>query len=323
MQNNSLSHNIISLRSPTPPLDSSNVDLNDLDQELARLDGTEAKRPHFLDYSSVPPLDLSSIQLPIQSSAMDGLTNGVTHTNGIAKVDVNGAGTSTKKHFLDENPIPPDYDYEHRHHRSLDREYDRNGRNEIYKLKDERRHSIERAKQQKKPKESNYALLRFTETRDDRFNSIGIPIHDECLDKNNGTGASERLGTKVDCVYSLLSIIGPNNPVDISGKFLELSKIPGTYSNMRGCIPWLVAAIHTETDEVTRSQARQALHNVVYQPDDKAGRREAKFLRYIEQIMDYCDSQKRNNNASAHIEGDSHPLQAMSSLMKVSFLNTN
>lgn len=334
MQSPPVSQNCLPMRSPTPPLDSSSDDLNDLDQELARLDDTEAKRPHFLDYNPVPPPDLDNLQQPVHPCANDILTNGAQHMNGSSKSvnwstsnidklpDVHGAGSSTKKHFLDENPIPPDYDYE-RHHRSLDREHDRIGRNEIYKLKYERRHSIERAKQQKKPKEPSYALSRFLATNDDRVNNaVG---HREILDKsneyggNNFVGAGERLGTKIDHVYSLLSMMGRNNAAEMSGKFFELSKMPGTCSTLRGCIPWLVTTIHLETDEVARKQARQALHNVVnHQPDDKAGRREAKVLRHIEQIMDYCDSLKQTNNESPPIDSDSHPLQAMSSLMKVS-----
>lgn len=314
MQNHSVPPNAILLGSPTPPSSG-----DDLDQELARLDDTEAKRPHFLDYDPVPPTDLSSIQPLIQPNApMDGLTNGTAKSSEVLR-----AGTSGKKHFLDENPIPPDYDFQRRSHRSLDREHDRNGRNEIYKLTDERGHSIERAKQQKKPKEMTYAILRFMETPDDRVNSSDG--HCEFLEKCNeyvggavAGGSTGRFDTKVECVYSLLSIMGSNNAVNVSAKFLELSKMPG--STMRGSIPWLVTAIHTEADELTRKQARQALHNVVHQSDDKAGRREAKVLRHIEQILDYCDAQKQNNNVDSPIiiDSEAHPLQAMCSLMKVS-----
>lgn len=321
MQSPSAPPNTIPLRSPTPP--SSGDDLNDLDQELARLDDAEAKRPHFLDYNPDPPPDFNSIQIPIQPTSTHALTNGTAHMNGFANTEAHGSGNGTKKHFLDENPIRPDYDYERRHHRSLDREYDRDGRKwmDICQLNyvGERRHSIERAKQQKMPKEPSYALSKFLETNDDRVNGDSLDKHHEYIGRNYAGASAERLGTKVDCVYSLLSMIGRNNAVYISGKFLELSKLPGTCSTLRGCIPWLVNAIHFETDEVTRKQARQALHNVVHQPDDKAGRREAKVLRHIEQILDYCDVQKQNNNTSVQIiDSDSHPLQAMSSLMKVS-----
>lgn len=323
MQSPPVSNTIIPLRSPTPP--SSSDDLNDLDQELARLDDVGVKRPHFLDYDPVPPADFDSIQLPFQPSATDPLTNGAQHTDDAAKLDTHATGTSTKKHFLDENPIPPDYDYgivdfEQRHHRSLDREYDRNGRNEIHKAEYERRHSIERAKQQEKPKDLTYASLSW-ETNDARGNDADRLR--ELLDKKPeyvSMAATGRLGSKVDCVYSLLSVIGrnQNDSVDLSGTFLELSTMPGSSKTLRGCISWLVSAIHMETDEVTRKQARQALHNMVQQQDDKAGRREAKLFRHIEQIMDYCDALKQNNKVwTQTVDGDSHPLQAMSSLVKV------
>lgn len=317
MQNPSLPYNITPLRSPTPPLESCSDDWNDLEQELARND---AKRTHFLDYDPVPPTDFNSIQPRIQPSATDALTNDAQHANGIVKREAVGmTGAHTKKHFLDENPIPPDYDYQHRHHRSLDREYDRNGRNEICKVEYERRHSIERAKQVKKPIEPSNVPSRFLETNDDRMNGGDGGVH---YGKNNahvGTGASEQREPKVDCVYSLLSVIGCDNSADISGKFLELSEKPGTSQTLRRCISWLVAAIHMETDEITRKQARQTLHNVIHQQDDKCGRREAKVLRHIEQIMDYCDSHKQNKNVRTEIiDSDSHPLQVMSSLMKVS-----
>lgn len=318
MQSPSAPHNIIPLRSPTPTLD-----LNDLDQELARLDDTETKRPHFLDYDPSPPPDLDSIQHPIHPRATDVLTNGAPHTNGIAISDAR-VSISTKKHFLDENPIPPDYDYERRHHRSLDREHDRSGRNKIYNPQYERRHSIERPKQRKEPTE----LSRFLDTKDDRMNDVGA--HPELLlDKNNEyvaenyeDASAARLGTKVNRVYSLLDMIGNRSAFELSGKFLEHSKLPGTCTTLRGSIPWLVGVIHTETDELTRKQARQALHNVVHQQDDKAGRREAKVLRHIEQIMDYCDAQKQNQNVGPqNNDSDSHPFQAMHSLMKVSVQN--
>lgn len=290
--------------------------MNDLDQELARLDDSEPpKRPHFLDYDPVPPSDFDSIQLPIQPSVIDPLTNGVHHATDAPSHETHRTESRTKKHFLDENPIPPDYDYERRHHRSLDREYDRNGRNDMYKGDYERRHSIERAKQLAKPKEMNYtSLVGGWEPNDD----IGhmASVHRELLSTKS---EYVRSASKVEFAYSLISVIGQNNAVDISGKFLELSKMPGTCTSLRGCIPWLVTTIHMDADEVTRKQARDTLHNVVHQQDDKAGRREAKVLRHIEQIMDYCDLQKQSNKVRTQIiDSDAHPLQAMGSLMKVS-----
>lgn len=336
MQTPSIPNKYIPLRSPTPPLDSSSEDLNDvsLDQELARLDDitTETKRPHFLDYESIPPPDFDLKQnqslhsLPYNSNGI--VINHVNASNIPHKMlrntekispnsEQNVAGGCIKKHFLDENPIPPDYDYE-RQHRSLDREYDRKGKIDSYKLKYERRHSMERAKQ-KKIKEPSYAMSRFL---DDFPNCDDIDVDENDLINSY---ASEGLG-KVECVYSLLSMIGCTDPIEMSSKFLEMSRSANTCATLRRsrCMPILVQMIHCETDDLTKRQARIALHNIVNNHlDDKSSRREAKVLKLIEQIMDYCESlKKRQDNGECSTpltSSDNHPLQAMSSLMKISF----
>lgn len=127
-----------------------------------------------------------------------------------------------------------------------------------------------------------------------------------------------------------------------SGKFLELSKSPDTCTTLRrsGCIPLFVQMIHSDSDEVSRKNAAQALHNVVHcHPDDKVGRRESKVLKLIETVMAYCEFLKRDQqkalgigvatspedpelppvNASGSTSNDRHPSQAIFSLMKISF----
>lgn len=365
------------LRSPTPPLDSSSDELNDLslDQELAHLDeieGTGEKRPHFLDYQSIPPPDFDErltqigIPYPIEDNTTKRwhgappfnqpgnaqltslppthlIPNKMIRSADNVPTNSDGASTSSgKKHFLDENPIPPDYMYEpHRQHRSLDREYDRKDRKDTSALKlqfDSRRHSAERSSRQKKIKEPSYTLSRFLENDDasgQYFDSDAVHLNDVNLSTNN---SMDRYGSnsKVECVYSLLSMIGCNNPFEMSKKFLELSRSPVTCATLRHsrCIPLLVQMIHFESDDVTKQQAREALKNVVnYHPDDKAGRRESKVLRYIEQIMDYCEVLRKSqeNGNEAAVESDSNPLQAnsksnfavttqaMRSLMQISF----
>lgn len=342
----SIPKKFIPLRSPTPPLDSSSDDLNDLslDQELARLDDIEnggEKRPHFLDYQSIPPpgfdeqhaqigLAFPSVLPSNLTSLPPSIPNKMIRSADNAPLNLDQApGTSSgKKHFLDENPIAPDYMYE-RQHRSLDREYDRKDRRDNSGLKlqfDGRRHSIERSRQ-KKMKEPSYTLSRFLENEDapnQYCDSDAVHLSDVNLSANY---SAERFGSnsKVECVYSLLSMIGCNNPLEMSKKFLELSRSPNTCATLRHsrCIPLLVQMIH-ESDDLTKQQAREALRNVVnYHPDDKAGRRESKVLRYIDQIMDYCEmlkkSQENGGDTKAAMDSDSHPLQAMSSLMKISF----
>lgn len=78
---------------------------------------------------------------------------------------------------------------------------------------------------------------------------------------------------------------------------------PGT-----GCLPLLIQLLHGATEKEASSpteesaeeqrrvmrelrlRASQALHNVVHaHPDDKHSRREARVLRLLEQIRDFCD----------------------------------
>lgn len=46
-----------------------------------------------------------------------------------------------------------------------------------------------------------------------------------------------------------------------------------------------------DSDADTRQRAAQVLHNMVHShPDDKRSRREARVLRLLEQVREYCDS---------------------------------
>lgn len=46
-----------------------------------------------------------------------------------------------------------------------------------------------------------------------------------------------------------------------------------------------------DSDTDVRQRAALALHNMVHShPDDKRGRREARVLRLLEQVREYCDS---------------------------------
>lgn len=342
----------IPLRSPSP-VDSSSDDLNELslEQELAQLE-----RPHFLDYTQVGiPYPATAAAAPTTTTTAavavvndqpppipprHPLTNSlplnrrssipvkmIRSADNVPLYDANGS-VSGKKHFLDENPIRPDYDYV-RSHRSLDREHERKeyhrDSNAIKMQFDARRHSADRQKP-KKIKEPSYTMSRFLETDDglNQYNDNEVSLGDVNLHTNT-SDRSVNFSSSDDCVYSLLSMIGCNNPIEMSKKFLDLSKTPHTCANLRHshCISLLVQMIHCGADDLTRQQSREALRNVVnFHPDDKVGRREAKVLRYIEQIMDYCDLLKKfkdNESDRKAFDSESHPLQAMSSLMKVSF----
>lgn len=374
------------MRSPTPPLGSSTEDLDEmrLEQQFEELESNtnETKKPHFLDYDSIPPPGFDDRCIAITPGQVSGFEK---HPGEILKVDkiyekdgevsdfefaatierrihrseklgvekefANGGaathstatstaslpndlsepkgGTRKKKHFLDENPIPPDYEHHEREHSSLDRTYDQSSK-DFDPIRSERKHSLDRGRS-KKVKEPSYALSRFLQTDDSPMLRGTWPVnktHD--LPGSGGNMPCDevaQLNPKVAGMYSLLSMLGcENNSLEITSKFLELSKSVETCTSLRqaGCIPLLVQKIHSDTDEVAKEYATKALRNVVNQnchPDDKTARREAKVLRHIEQIMEYTIMLKTmlNNGETAADDSDQHPLQAMCSLMKVSF----
>lgn len=133
---------------------------------------------------------------------------------------------------------------------------------------------------------------------------------------------------KMECVYSLLSMLGSTNSLEMSTKFMELSKNRDTCSALRrsGCIPLLVQIIHNDPNETARKNARQALNNVICcHPDDKAGRREVRVLKLIEQLIEYSDLLRDYTEESPPDVRDviedpeKHPIQSITTLMKISF----
>lgn len=237
-----------------------------------------------------------------------------------------------KKHFLDENPIPPDGDFE-REHRSLDRNFERAKVLDPSNTMDSERPSMSRRKDT-----TSFALARFLEQDSVGPSSLPPPsVHRGTwpADRPNDTqfghlsggvsmpgnhageaSSDESRPQKVECVYSLLSMLGCSDQVKMSRKFLELSQSPVTCVSLRHsrCIPLIVQIIHSDADEKTRKDARTALHNVVNcHPDDKAGRREAKVLRHIEHVLEYSESLKQmlcDGEALAD-DRDRHPLQVI------------
>lgn len=233
-----------------------------------------------------------------------------------------------KKHFLDENPIPPDYMLEKdmREHRSLDRNFER--QHDFQRSTSGsggRKHSLDRDRDSRgstrKYKEPSYTLSRFIES------DLVIPPIDSNFswteEPNDGSQYSGL--PKAECVYSLASMLGSHDSVEVSKKFLELSRTSEACVALRksGCIPLLVQMMHSDTNDGVRKYAGMALHNVVHShPDDKVGRREAKVLRLIDQILDYCNFLKtllQSGGEAIADDSDRHPLAAISSLMKVSF----
>lgn len=115
---------------------------------------------------------------------------------------------------------------------------------------------------------------------------------------------TSHLGTKVEMVYSLLSMLGTHDKDDMSRTLLAMSSSQDSCISMRqsGCLPLLIQLLHgNDKDSVllgnsrgskeARARASAALHSIVHsQPDDKRGRREIRVLHLLEQIRAYCEA---------------------------------
>ncbi|XP_043492625.1 uncharacterized protein LOC122518035 isoform X2 [Polistes fuscatus] len=133
-----------------------------------------------------------------------------------------------------------------------------------------------------------------------------------------------RLGAKVDVVYNLLSMLGSSEGrEDMSSTLLSMSTSIDSCLVMRqsGCLPLLVQLIHAPgQDPETRERASRALHNVVHaKSDERAGRREARVLRFLEQLRDYCQSLRTLLESGQPADLDKHPGPTIAALMKLSF----
>ncbi|XP_043679147.1 uncharacterized protein LOC122634351 isoform X3 [Vespula pensylvanica] len=133
-----------------------------------------------------------------------------------------------------------------------------------------------------------------------------------------------RLGAKVDVVYNLLSMLGSSEGrEDMSATLLSMSTSIDSCLVMRqsGCLPLLVQLIHAPgQDPETRERASRALHNVVHaKSDERAGRREARVLRFLEQLRDYCQSLRTSLESGQAPDLEKHPGPTIAALMKLSF----
>ncbi|XP_037708517.1 adenomatous polyposis coli protein [Drosophila subpulchrella] len=346
----------------TPDLEEgiAGLSLDDVD-----VDSVPDRKPHFLDYDAVPPPDYedgfrasSGEQLKMDKKyerdgevsdyelAASGYTKKeFTQDDNTLHFTQSGAGLGsgavgkkpTAKHFLDENPIPPDYMLaqelrEMREHRSLDRNFERQSaqQQQLEELPPRNGSgSPASAGRPSRSKEPSYTLSRFLDG-DSPAPAPRLPkgaAWTTSFDERYTSSAVEAtLGSKVECVYSLLSMLGSNDPLEMAKKFLELSGNAQSCATLRrsGCMPLLVQMMHApDNDQEVRKCAGQALHNVVHShPDEKSGRREAKVLRLLDQIVDYCSFLKtllQSGGEAIADDSDRHPLAAISSLMKVSF----
>ncbi|CAH0552603.1 unnamed protein product [Brassicogethes aeneus] len=160
--------------------------------------------------------------------------------------------------------------------------------------------------------------------------SSGAAHLDRCLDSPDASRrSSQQLEAKVDMVYSLLAVLGGQEHADMGETLLALSTNPESCLAMRqsGCIPLLVQLVQSEKDVETKKKASLALHNLVHsQTDEKIRKREIRILKLLEQARAYTEALRANteynpepNSSSSNEDGDSHPVQVIAHLMKLSF----
>lgn len=311
-------------RSPESPVfdstSSDDFDEGDICEDVSEL---SERKPHFLDYDYVShdeKREHSNEQVKVdKKKENDGEVK--DHNFVVVCADKFKKEEDTKKkHFLDENPIPPpeytmNQDMAKRKHRSLDRNF--------YRERDspERKASLG---------PGNNSLTHFIERE--------VP-HSEAfrgtwptLENSNSIEVKPKtsvpmetdLGPKVECVYSLLNMLGQHDTAEMASKFFELSTNRETCIALRrsGCISILVQLVHSESKENVRKKAGAALHNVVHcHIDDKSGRREIRVLKLIEQLIEYCEFLRKclsSREAVLH-DSDRHPIGSIGTLMKTSF----
>ncbi|KAM3874001.1 adenomatous polyposis coli protein [Diretmus argenteus] len=154
---------------------------------------------------------------------------------------------------------------------------------------------------------------------------------------------TSHLGTKVEMVYSLLSMLGTHDKDDMSRTLLAMSSSQDSCIAMRqsGCLPLLIQLLHgndkdslllgnSRGSKEARARASAALHNIVHsQPDDKRGRREIRVLHLLEQVRLYCEtSWAWQENHERGVDQEENPMPspvehqicpAVCVLMKLSF----
>ncbi|GAB0093088.1 uncharacterized protein DMENIID0001_081420 [Sergentomyia squamirostris] len=337
-------------------------DLDDLDN-IPEEEGP--KKPHFLDYDAIPPPGLEETTSIGASACFPVVSADAAYPGESVKIDKKyerdgeisdyelAACKSMKLHRKEKSDATVTLDETEtvvhtgtRRKKSMtmptgEREHHSLGREpmthlgtvtEFDHLKYERKHSLDREQRGRKVKD--FMTSSFLEQRETTSSHVfrGTWPADRPSDVHGNLGSSSLppgglsdLGPKVECVYSLLSMLGSHDAVEMSSKFLELSRSPETCATLRrsGCIPLLVQMIHSDSDEIARRNASVALHNVVScHPDDKAGRREAKVLGHIETVMEYCSFLKTVTQSAGEATADDterHPSQTISVLMKTSF----
>ena len=103
-----------------------------------------------------------------------------------------------------------------------------------------------------------------------------------------------------EAANSLMSLLGCSDVDKMSRTLLAMSSSPANCDMMRSsrCIPLLVQLLHCDPAHPdnprparqVRARAARALHNIVHaHPTDKHCKREAKVLKLLEVLRQYCD----------------------------------
>ena len=107
-------------------------------------------------------------------------------------------------------------------------------------------------------------------------------------------------GRVSEAANSLMTLLGCTDMDKMSRTLLAMSGSPANCDMMRNsrCIPLLVQLLHTDPDQPAgprparpvRARAARSLHNIVHaHPTDKHCKREAKVLKLLEVVRQYCD----------------------------------
>nr|XP_018914919.1 PREDICTED: adenomatous polyposis coli homolog isoform X3 [Bemisia tabaci] len=151
--------------------------------------------------------------------------------------------------------------------------------------------------------------------------SADSPKFDETIEKRSHS--SQQLGTKVEMVYNLLSMLSTHDREKMTKTLLLMTNSPDSCMAMRksGCLPLLVQLLHGADESPTvKEGAAQALRNIVHSnSDEKQGRREARVLRLLEQVRDYYEKLPSNVPPDPEQQDDNHIGQVVAALMKFSF----
>ncbi|XP_018914920.2 uncharacterized protein [Bemisia tabaci] len=151
--------------------------------------------------------------------------------------------------------------------------------------------------------------------------SADSPKFDETIEKRSHS--LQQLGTKVEMVYNLLSMLSTHDREKMTKTLLLMTNSPDSCMAMRksGCLPLLVQLLHGGDESPTvKEGAAQALRNIVHSnSDEKQGRREARVLRLLEQVRDYYEKLPSNVPPDPEQQDDNHIGQVVAALMKFSF----